>query len=451
MKATRIGNEEAINQLAGSLRSLLDFERFHLHNTDFFQDKALDPAFDTRYLPQNCGAIELPCFWVLRKYLYVYGQPKDCTMALDVVERDGLNERVLFPIHPTALDRYRQFLSEANAVSAASEGLRLWAVPTSSVRTFLVWPDHAPEKAFFVKTSLHSPIFGDRRLHARKVACSVGLSSLVHHPSTTIPSALTCFPEPVGFVPRCMMDSGAIIRSIPGEIKSNAVVVIPLFALFGEQGNHSPLLLTILRRSGMEALDFVEHVLCAPFARLWLQMSFRWGLILEAHGQDVLLALSPEMEPLHRFYYRDFEGLRVDWDTRRRCGLIDPDRMPRAFSWYETYETVGYRYSDSAWYKLGMSVYQYLQLVLNELDASLQAWQARGLLCEHRIERARLTKIFSRELMNAIEESFGVRPDEEYDIYHSPKRFMIFLQKLRRDLSQGRVASVWPDGACGRG
>lgn len=434
MDTERIGSREVIEQLPSALQELLARERFCLHKAEVFQDASRDPTFDRRYLPQNCDAFELPCFWVLRKHLYVYGEQTQKTSELRLFEGDGLSERVLFPIHPTSLSHYKSFLSTVDAVDVAKEGLRIWAVPTSSTRTVLAWVNGIPEKAMFVKMSLYSPLFGDRRLHRWRVGGSVGISNLVHDSLQSLPSALGYFPESVGVVPRSMQDGGVIFRSIPEEIKCGSCVVTPLFSLFGGSESHPPLFPAILEQSGMETGQFLEEVLCKSFVRLWLEMSMRFGLFIEAHGQDLMLALLPKMTPSGRFYYRDFEGLQVDWELRRHFGLHEPRNMPNAWSWREAYGTWGYSYGELAWWKLRSSLFGYLHFVLNELDLLLVEWSRRGIVRGPRFEKGDITMMFSRHMLQGIEDMFGVRAAEVYDIYRSVNRFTVFMMRLRRKL-----------------
>ena len=432
MPIREIADENVVEQLPPTLRALMTLERFHLHKAEMFQNLARDPAFDTRYLPQNCGPFLLPCFWIRREHVYVYGRHSVGGGGLRDFTGRRSPEQVLFPIHPLSLHRYGVFLSDVAAQSAADDGLRIWAIPTSSTRTLLAWPDGLPEKALFVKTTLHSDIFGDRRMQRSKVGRSVGLSCLMRDSRVSLPPALDFFPEISGVVPRRMQDSGAVVRSIPDDIKAGRVLTAPLFSLLGGSGKHTPLLLTILQRNGMSALRFVEETLCAAFAKLWLEMSLRHGLILESHGQDILLALSPDLVPQGRFYYRDFEGLQVDWELRRRRGLPPPHDMPHDSSWRETYATWGYRYSEFAWYKLRISLFTYLHLVLNETELSLQDWHARGLIHCPNLETGDIATMFSRHLREALKAQFGVRV--ECDVQRSLNRFVISLLKIRRDI-----------------
>lgn len=432
MSAQLMDDQDVIAQLPPGLQQWLALERFHLHKLDLFQNRSRDPAFDPRYLPQNCGAFRLPCFWIRRRHLQVYGRQMPGGSELQLFTGDGVDDRVLFPIHPSSLDHYKTFLSGVDAVEASKHGPGIWAVPTSSTRTLLAWQDQAPATAMFVKTSLHTPLFGDRRLYLKTVGRSVGFSELMRSSRADLPSTLDYLPESVGFVPRALPGSGALIRSIPEPIKQGRVLIAPMFSLLGGSGNHVPLLLTLLQRSVTPPRQLLEEMLCAPFARLWLEMSMRQGLILEAHGQDLMLQLAPDLTPLGRFLYRDFEGLQVDWELRRWRGLLAPADMPHAWSWRETYDTWGYPYGELVWYKLRISLFNYVHFILTEAEASLREWHERGLIGEWQCEPGELTMIFSDHLFKAVDEMFGVRLEKHYNVYRSMNRFLTFLLTIRR-------------------
>jgi hypothetical protein len=424
---------DAMEQLPYSLRQQLTFERFHLHKPDLFQDRSRDPAFDPKYFPQNCGAVRLPCYWIERRHLHVFGAQTQAADELNFFSGDGPNDAVLFPMHPASIGHYEPLLQKLGARDAAADGLRIWGVPTSSARTFLAWPDRMPERALFVKLTLHSPIFGDRRLYPWKVARSVGLSSLVQQSLDQLPRGLGYFPETFGLTPRQMPDSGVIVRSIPARIKANKLLVVPLFALMGGQ-QVQPLLPTILERTGLRPQEFLEEVLCTKFARVWLEMTLRHGLIVEAHGQDLMLAMSPDLRTLEHFYYRDFEGMQVDWELRRQRGLPTPEHMPNSQAWHETYATWGYRYGQLLWYKLRIGLTHYLYFVLMELEQMLRSWQERGIMGGARIDEHALIAMFARKTVELIHELFGIRVQADYNIYSHLNRFVLLLLGVRREL-----------------
>lgn len=431
-------DDDVTGQLPPALREWLELERFHLHKAHWFQNPARDPRFDTRYFPQHCRVFSLPCYWVRRKHLYVHGANESAEHWN--IGGEGGDERVLFPVHPSALEEFRAFLSAADAQDATEHGVRFWAIPTSSTRTLLVWPQGAGQRAVFVKTSLHSPIFGDRRVTRTKVARAVGNCKLVRQAHAQLPAQLQIMPEILGFSARSAPGSGALIRPVPPELTDGSVRVVPLFSLLGgEDQGRVPLLLEMLERTDVAPVEYVHELLCATFAPLWVELALNHGLILEAHGQDLLLSLSPNGTSSGHFYYRDLEGLQVDWELwRRRMGPIPA--LPNAWAWHETHASWGYRYTDFIWYKWRISLFGYLRLVLSEVEASLRDWHDRGRVRGPKCREGELTMLFSSHLFAAIERRFNVSLGAPYDILPALHRFILALFRLRPGILQSTGA-----------
>lgn len=427
---------EAISQLPAGLREWLALERFHLHKIHNYQRLERDPSFDASYLPQHCGAFRLPCFLVPRKNLHVFGSQLEDPDGMRFHVDASLDGSILFPIHPLALPEYRPFLQQAGAIDAAHDGIHVWAVPTSSTRTLLVWPDGIPNAAACVKTSLNSPAFGDRRVQRFRAARSVGLSTLVAGEREELPRNLQFLLEPFAFAARAAPGTGAIIRPLPCDIVGGSARLVPLFALLGgEETKREPLLLTLVERTSTPPVQLLDQMLCKPFAKLWIELSLRFGWILESHAQDLLLELTPQLLPTGRLYYRDFEGMQVDWELRRRSGRPAPDDLPNAWQWHDSYDTWGARpYCDLTWYKWSISLIQFLRAVLHEMESSLQQWHQRGLVGGPACAPGELTMAFSRHVFTAIESGFGVSAGTPYDIDRSLNRFLLLLGKLRREI-----------------
>lgn len=433
----RIGRDDIIEQLPSALRTFLSFERFHLHKPERFQNLQRDPSFDKRYLPQNCGAFPLTWYRVRRKDLYVYGDASRASLQL--FEGTRPENCALFPVSPTEEPRCAYLLARTKAVQASSDEPPIWAVPTSSTRTLLAWPDCQPDKALFFKTSMHSDLFGDRHIYRHKVGASVGMSNLVEESLQALPSSLRYLFERVGYVPRCLPDTGIIVRSIPEEMMDNTAVLAPLFALIGSSGGRSPLLLEMSERGHVvDVQNFIEGVLCEEFAKLWLDLVFRFGIIIEPHGQNLLLELTPDLLPTGRLFYRDFEGLQIDWDLRRALGIGQPTELPHAWAWHRTYASwADYRYSQLAWQKLFISLYQYIHCVLNEIEGSLLGWQRQGRRLWRLFRDGDVGSLFSQSMFSAIGRMFGsgkrgaAVPE---NISHSLKQFTIHLMTLRKEV-----------------
>jgi hypothetical protein len=231
-----------------------------------------------------------------------------------------------------------------------------------------------------------------------------------------------------------MPQSGVVFRTMPDEIRNGGTIAAPLFTLIGGSRENPPLFLRIERSRHAKISDVLEGTLLKDFARLWIHLVFEHGLILEAHAQDLLLALTPDLAPLNTLYYRDFEGLTVDWCLRRARRLPEPRSLPNAFEWFSTYDTWGYPMYQLVSTKMMTSLYDYVFLVLGELESALLGWQAAGVVIGERITAGQLTSLFSRYLRTAIRETYGLQEKEEYDIRCNLNRFVKFLLQIRREI-----------------
>lgn len=426
--------EDVTAQLPDALRRFLQFEQHNLWKPERFRNPEGDIEWDGRYLPERSATFRLPCFRVQRKSLYIYGEEERSRIWSGVASGGDPSDWFLMPIHPGEVQRNTKFLLQVGAQDASEHGVHLWATPTSSTRTVLTWPDGRPQDVFFAKLSLHSQLLGDRRLTRRKVALSVGLSRFVEECKGDLPSGIRYFPEPLGLTPRRMEESGALFRSIPDEVRRGTVVLAPLFALIGGSAGHPPLLFEMMERQGTSALVVLEGVLLEKFAKLWVDLVFDLGVILEAHGQDLMLALSHECNPLGDFYYRDFEGLVVDWALRRARRLRELS-LPHSSDWFLTYETWGYPLYQMISRKLMNSLFDYIHLVLVEVESAVREWQAEGLIRGEKLGDGVLTALFSRYLRKAIHDKFGIREAGEYNVMQpNLTRFVKFLMQVRRDV-----------------
>jgi hypothetical protein len=435
MPAQRYQPAGLVEQLPLHLQAWLTLERFHLHAPHLYQRRERDPGFDPKYLPQNCDVFQLPCVLVPRRRLYMFEGGQQDSEGLAFAVDDQQRRRVLFPMHPSSVALYRDSFELGGMCHESIVGAPVWALPTSSTRTVLAWPGDQPAQAMFIKTSLHSPLFGDRRVTRIRAGRSVSLSAMVQAELGELPATLNYLPEPLAFTPRREPFMGAIVRAIPREIRAGRVLVAPLFSLIGGSDGHVPLLLTILERTGMTPMQFLHDVLCRPFARLWLDLTLNHGLVIEAHGQDLLLVLSPGLVPQRRFYYRDFEGLQVDWELRRHLGKPPPPMLAGQWCWHDAYDTWGdHRYAHLAWYKWRVSLTQYMSLVLQQVETALREWHRSGRLGGVPPAVDEATSMFSQCLFETLEQMFGVRTGQHYNVHRSLNRFLILLAGLRREL-----------------
>jgi hypothetical protein len=427
-------SSEALQQLGPPLLALIRFERSYIYKPLVVYRRWLSGGFDEQYLPYNMPVFQLPCYWIQRKHFYIYGCHQSCLDALRWPIGRAFSDDVLFPIHPVSLPFYERFLLRAGARNAADDGLKVFAAPTSSVRTVLAWFDERPANAVFIKLSLMSaPNSGERRVRAEKGAASAGLTRTLEESSSGCHSGFNYFLEPLGVFPRSMPDGGIIIRTVPPALTDNEIELAPLFALLSGSQYRRPLLLALAERSGLTPLDFIDKIFCADFARLWLDSAATLGLLPECHGQNLLIDLRQASYGVANFYYRDLEGLFVDRPLRLALGFPEPHHLPYARSWFDSYGTpfLGPQ-TGNFWCKLHVSINSYLHLFLVELNECLRSWSDQGLIQVPGALGDHLTGRFSQYILQLMETSYGTNSVPRCNIYKHPTAFYRCLLDIRR-------------------
>ncbi|MEU9547857.1 IucA/IucC family siderophore biosynthesis protein [Streptomyces werraensis] len=210
--------------------------------------------------------------------------------------RDG--ERVLVPVHPW---QAAHVLKRAGAGPGTGEGA-LAAHPLMALRT-LALPD-GPH----VKTALSARLTSSvRDISLGSVAASAILTDLGQAVAERTDGLLR-ITRTLGAVAAGSPDLAALLRESPEKYAGPGERVVPVAALAGTDLPRSPARL-------------------ARLARLALTVGLRlldMGVALEAHGQNLLVVLSPDGEPI-RLVYRDLADLRVSPARLARHGIPVPD------------------------------------------------------------------------------------------------------------------------------
>ncbi|MBD9732148.1 IucA/IucC family siderophore biosynthesis protein [Streptomyces sp. H28] len=208
--------------------------------------------------------------------------------------RDG--GRVLLPVHPW---------QEAHVLKRAG-GERLAARPLMALRT-LALPG-GPH----VKTSLTARLTSSvRDISLGSVAASRALSELGETVAART-DGLLHVTRTLGAVAAGSPDLAAVLRESPQEYAGAGERVVPVAAL---------------ATTGLPGVPGWP----ARLARLALAVGLRLlelGVALEAHGQNLLVVLSPSGEPL-RLVYRDLADIRVSPARLARHGIRVPDLPAR--------------------------------------------------------------------------------------------------------------------------
>lgn len=239
--------------------------------------------------------------------------------------RDG--ERVLIPVHPWQATHVlggtgQQAAGTAggwgkeSGLGSGAEGLRqdgFFAHPLMSLRT-LALPD-GPH----VKTALSARLTSSVRdisVYSIETAATVSafMASMAELPDVQLHITRT-----LGAASANSPDLAAVLRESPDVYANPGERVVPVAALATTELPRSPAWM-------------------AEFTRLSLTVCLRLldlGVALEAHGQNLLVVLSPTGTPL-RLVYRDLADIRVSPARLARHGIPVPDLAGRIVTDDET-------------------------------------------------------------------------------------------------------------------
>jgi hypothetical protein len=220
----------------------------------------------------------------------------DCLVSGEWPQRLRDDGRLLIPVHPWQA-------AHVLGRTGGTEGIA--ARPLMSLRTL------ALADGLHVKTALSTRLTSSvRDISVGSVAASAALSAFAQ---TLVPHAhgLLHMTRTLGAATNGSPDLAAVLRESPRVYGGPGEHVVPVAALAG----------TGLPRDG---------AWLGRLARLGLTVGLRMlelGVALEAHGQNLLVVLSPSGEPL-RLVYRDLADIRVSPARLARHGVPLPDGLP---------------------------------------------------------------------------------------------------------------------------
>ncbi|MFC8370114.1 IucA/IucC family protein [Streptomyces sp. NPDC057239] len=208
--------------------------------------------------------------------------------------------RVVVPVHPWQAAHVLKRTGERRLAAHP-----LTAHPLMALRT-LALPD-GPH----VKTALSARLTSSvRDISLGSVAASAALSDFGEVVAARTDGLLHTT-RTLGAVAAGSPDLAAVLRESPEEYAATGERVVPVAALATTELPHSP-------------------AWSVRFARLALTVGLRLlelGVALEAHGQNLLVVLSPEGDPV-RLVYRDLADLRIGPARLARHGVPLPEELP---------------------------------------------------------------------------------------------------------------------------
>lgn len=254
--------------------------------------------------------------------------------SLNVKKKVLSRSKVKFFVHP-------EMLSELEDKELERLNWEYKVEPTSSTRTVKILDEN-----LMIKLHLNKRLSRFiRRLRPNSVEHSLLVSSELEASLKNCPKTFGYLPESIGVVYKKF---GMIIReSNPRPLSNEKSFLIPLFSLYGRDSkdkSQQSLFAQLIKLNKTDPLDFLVKSIIKP---LFSNMAFfinERGILLETHGQNVLIELNDRFE-IKRLVHRDFQSIYIDNKIRKikhlplkfRKHIMD-DESPRKVSYSVVYD-----------------------------------------------------------------------------------------------------------------
>lgn len=120
------------------------------------------------------------------------------------------------------------------------------------------------------------------------------------------------FPESLGVVygGSDHEDWGFVVREMDSQPSTNrAKLMIPFCSLYLKdirKDEEDPILVKLIRASKLEAKEYILEEVIFPLLTGWAKIYLETGILLEPHGQNVVVEVDPITHEIIRFVHRDF-------------------------------------------------------------------------------------------------------------------------------------------------
>jgi hypothetical protein len=275
------------------------------------------------FKPQAARIFEIQGYWLPASEMQIYSSGLSPRMRKRFTRiRNGVQE-VLFLVHPESERFY------AGLGLSGRPHQTVLAAATASSRSLLVWDEHRPHEPFVGKLSLDAVIGNvERTITGKETAMSVGIDRILSG-IRPLPEDFAFLHEPMSMIPRGMARGGMILRTFPeGAAASNTLV--PLFALakMPPKGG-KPYVLVLAEKAGLSPREFITRELIDRFVEQWVTLAVDYGILMEPHGQNLMLELNRRGKFTGRFVHRDFGGFNIDLRHVRDHFGIDAGGLPK--------------------------------------------------------------------------------------------------------------------------
>lgn len=261
--------------------------------------------FPEMYRP-GAAPYEIPAYTVARQMCKVFASHK---AALDLVARYLPSaDTVVFPVHPVNLSN--PSIPHIHEVTSYPLLSSIQVRPTSSTRTVFVLDEALTPHCLKPHTDLTITRWR-RHMEARKVAHAVAVTKIFENAKVFSEYPKVAFyPESIGVVygGQDSKDWGFIIRQMQSyPPRSESVQMTPLCSLYIGDSENAPILLDLIAKSGMNPREYILKELLLPILEGWAKIYLETGVLLEPHGQNVIVEIDSATQKIQRFAHRDFD------------------------------------------------------------------------------------------------------------------------------------------------
>jgi hypothetical protein len=310
---------------------------------------------------------QIPVFRLPSEELNVYFADPDPSLQ----RRYTSDDSTLFCVHPQLLESPGDdsYLERVRSFPRVREETR--GSPSSSTRTLYIQdvdPPHALKLHFPFRVSRYG-----RRMRDEVVEQAVGVSRELQRGIGSMNRRFAFLREVLGVTFKNLHPEtprgenwGYLVRELtPFPPASEERPLVPGFSLYGRDlfDPGKPLLLFELM-GARDPLTYILEQIMLPIIGQWVNCFLAFGLLLEPHGQNVLLEVTPDGKVL-RTVHRD---LNLGIDNRRRRDLDLPVNHSNTYNQMESGEFSSITYDKF----MGGHFFDYLVSTLRKAYPSLK-------------------------------------------------------------------------------
>lgn len=307
--------EQTVNERIGS-----DSSSFRLD----LRNQSVRPA----YRPERRGVWPQEVVWLPDDRVRTYG-PLNSGVHAAFGQRIPAGRTPLL-LHPQAPAAHRQLRKKYGSTLLDE----VWVTPTASYRTVVACRGGRPP--VLLKLSMGVRISRQRRsITEYYLVTGILVSRLLEAIPVAIRRRLAFdwFPEPAGVV-ETQSGTGWILRHFPVTMNgSRAGDLVPVFSLIAPRGERVPLLVDLIRDSGLRPEQFVVQRLLVPYVRVLAYLLLEEGIQVQGHAQNVLMEVDSAGRLSDRIVLRDLTdtsvSLALRLAKRKPLPSFHPGFLPR--------------------------------------------------------------------------------------------------------------------------